>query len=106
MTNLITIMANISFWWLGFLGLFVLDLSSHSRIFHSYGDVIITSDGLQILTKVSTYGYVVVFFSMLHLLWHKNLLIYIFISVFSEDLTLTHVAEWLALELSLSVLMT
>ena len=30
--------------------LFVWGLSSHSRIFHSYGDVIITCEGLQILT--------------------------------------------------------
>ena len=30
--------------------LFVWGLSSHSRIFHSYGDVTITGEGLQILT--------------------------------------------------------
>ena len=30
--------------------LFVLSLSSHSRIFHSYGDVTIAGEGLQILT--------------------------------------------------------
>ena len=30
--------------------LFVLGLSSHSRIFHSYGDLTITVEGLQILT--------------------------------------------------------
>ena len=30
--------------------LFVWSLSSHSRIFHSYGDVSITGEGLQILT--------------------------------------------------------
>ena len=30
--------------------LFVCRLSSHSRIFHSYGDVTITGEGLQILT--------------------------------------------------------
>ena len=30
--------------------LFVWDLTSHSRIFHSYGDVTITGEGLQILT--------------------------------------------------------
>ena len=28
----------------------LLGLSSHSRIFHSYGDVTITGEGLQILT--------------------------------------------------------
>ena len=31
--------------------LFVWGLSSHSRIFHSYGDVNITGEGLQILTN-------------------------------------------------------
>ena len=34
------------------LFVFVLGLSSHSRIFHSYGDVTITGEGLQILTFV------------------------------------------------------
>ena len=33
-----------------FVCLFVWSFSSHSRIFHSYGDVTITSEGLQILT--------------------------------------------------------
>ena len=33
-----------------FVCLFVWGLSSHSRTFHSYGDVIITGEGLQILT--------------------------------------------------------
>ena len=33
-----------------FVCLFVWNLSSHSRIFHSYGDVTITGEGLQILT--------------------------------------------------------
>ena len=33
-----------------FFGLFVWGLTSHSRIFHSYGDVTITGEGLQILT--------------------------------------------------------
>ena len=33
-----------------FVYLFVLGLLSHSRIFHSFGDVIITGEGLQILT--------------------------------------------------------
>ena len=32
---------------------FFLGLSSHSRIFHSYGDVTITVEGLQILTYAS-----------------------------------------------------
>ena len=30
--------------------MFVWDLSSHSRMFHSYGDVTINGKGLQILT--------------------------------------------------------
>ena len=36
-------------WWLVYI-LFVWSLSSHSRIFHSYGDVIIAGEGLQIFT--------------------------------------------------------
>ena len=35
-----------------FVCLFVWSLSSHSRIFHSYGDVIISGEGLQILACV------------------------------------------------------
>ena len=35
--------------------LFVWSFSSHSRIFHSYGDVTITDEGLQILTYASSY---------------------------------------------------
>ena len=31
-------------------GFFVWNISSHSRIFHSFGDVTITSEGLQIVT--------------------------------------------------------
>ena len=33
-----------------FFCLFVWSLSSHSRIFHSYGNIIIAGDGLQMLT--------------------------------------------------------
>ena len=54
--------------------MFVWGLSSHSRIFHSYGDVTITGEGLQILTYarhswpfgIEQWG----FFSVPHLLWH------------------------------------
>ena len=52
--------------------LLVWALSSHSRIFHSYGDVTITGEGLQILTyarhswPLSSEG----FFSVAHLMWH------------------------------------
>ena len=34
----------------GYICLFVLDFKSHSKIFHSYGDVTIAVEGLQILT--------------------------------------------------------
>ena len=41
-----------------FVCLFVcLSLSSHSRIFHSYEDVTIEGEGLQILTYAGTHGY-------------------------------------------------
>ena len=33
-----------------FVCLFVLGFSSHWRIYHSYGDITITAEGLQILT--------------------------------------------------------
>ena len=36
--------------WFFFVCLFLWGLSSYSRIFHSYGDVTITGEGLQILT--------------------------------------------------------
>ena len=42
-------------------------LSSHSKIFLTYGDVTITGEGLRILTvAVAQWG----FFSVSHLLWH------------------------------------
>ena len=53
--------------------LFVWSLSSHSRIFHSYGDVTIAGVGLQILTyarlswSLSSKG----IFIVPHLLWHE-----------------------------------
>ena len=40
-----------------FVCLFVWSLSSHSRIFHSYGDVGIACEGLQISTYARTYGH-------------------------------------------------
>ena len=51
-------------------GLFVMDFSSHSSIYHSYWDVTITGEGLQILS----YAALVAieqwdFFSVPHLLW-------------------------------------
>ena len=54
-----------------FVCLFVWGLSSHSKIFHSYWDVTITGEGLQILTyarhswPLSNKG-----ISVTHLLWH------------------------------------
>ena len=82
------------------LFLFVLGLSSHSRIFHSYVDVTITGEGLRILTyarhswPLSSEGS----FSVPHLLWHGS-------SVYNYHLRgpvpLTPIAERLAVELSL-----
>ena len=37
-------------WFFFFFGVFFLSLSSHSRVFHSYGDVTIAGEGLQIST--------------------------------------------------------
>ena len=81
--------------------LFVWGFSSHSRIFHWYRDATITGEGLQILTytwhswQLSNEGYVP------HLLWHGT-------SFYNGHLrgpvTLTPVAELLAVELSLPVL--
>ena len=78
--------------------LFVWVLSSHSRFFHSYGNVTITDEGLQILT------YARQFFSVPHLLWH---------GAFVNNgrhlrglVTLTPIAERLTVELSLPVFIT
>ena len=70
-------------------------LSSHSRIFHSYGDVTITGEGLKILNMaIEQWG----FFSVPHLL---------FIMVISEDPWHSEpIAERLAMELSLTVFTT
>ena len=43
-----------------FVCLFVRGLSSHSRIFHSYADVTITGEGLQILTYARHQFFVIV----------------------------------------------
>ena len=40
-----------------FFCLFVWSLSSHSRIFHSYGDIIIAGEGLQILTLYARHSW-------------------------------------------------
>ena len=47
-----TELAHCAAWQFLFACLFVWGLTSHSRIFHSYGDVTITDEGLQILTYV------------------------------------------------------
>ena len=82
---------------------FVWSLSSHSRIFHSYGDVTISVEVLQILTQhswpLSSEGSLAchTYCDTCHLLWHSA-------SVFNGNLrgpvTLTLVAERLAGELS------
>ena len=41
----------------GFFFWFVWSLSSHSRIFHSYGKVTIAGEGLQIVTMFGTHGH-------------------------------------------------
>ena len=84
-----------------FIVLFYLFIyfSYHSRVFHSYGDFTITVEGLQILTHarhkaIEQWG----FFSVPNLQWHGA-------SVYNGHLrgpvTLTPVAERLAVELSL-----
>ena len=74
---------------------------SHSRILNSFGDVTITVEGLQItfdLYSALMIHWAVRFFSLPHLLWQEA-------SVFNGHLrghvTLTPVAELLAMELSL-----
>ena len=83
----------------------VWSLSSHSRIFHSYGDVTIPGEGLQILTyarhswPLSSEGSL----ASHNLLWHGA-------SVYNGHLrgpvTFTPIAERLAVELSLPVFTT
>ena len=53
-----------------FFGVFFM---SHSRVFHSYGDVTITDEGLQILTGLCSALMAIEqwrFFTVPHLLWH------------------------------------
>ena len=93
--------------WLTTLGfsyvcLFVWGLSSHSRLFHSYGDVTIIGEGLQILTYARhSWPVSSKFFIVPHLLWHG-------VSVYNDHIrgpvTLTHIAELQAVELSLPFL--
>ena len=88
--------------------MFVWGLSFHSRIFHSYGDITIASEGLQILTyarhswPLSSEG------SLACHTYCDTGHIIPFIMVISEDrpTTLTPNAEYLAVELSLPVFTT
>ena len=72
--------------------LFVWGLSSPSRMFHSYGGIAITGEGLQILTyarhswPLSSEGSL----ACHALLWHGHP----FIMVVSEDPTHTHTSSW------------
>ena len=83
-----------------FVCLFVWDFTSHLRIFHSYGDVTITGEGLQILTL----------FWILWSLSSEGSLACHGASVYNGHLrgpvTLTPVREHLAVELSLPVFTT
>ena len=81
--------------------LFVCGLSSHRRIFHSYGDVTIADEGLHFdLCSALMVIEQREFFSEPHLLWH-------WISVYNGHprgpVTLTPIAERLTVELSLPV---
>ena len=80
--------------------------SSHSRIFHSYVDVNIAGEGLQILTYIFSALVAIEhwgIFNVPHLLWHGA-------SVYNDHLrwsvTLTPIAERLAEELSVPVFTT
>ena len=83
----------------GFFCLFFVSFSSSSRIFHSYGDVTIAGEGLQILTcvrqswPVSNEGS--------HLLRHGA---FVYIGHLRGPVTLTPISERLAVDLSLPVL--
>ena len=76
-----------------FICLFVWGLSFHSRIFHSYGDVTITGKGLQIFYLCSSLMAIeqLGFFSVSH----------VYNGHFREPVTITPIAERLAVELSL-----
>ena len=84
--------------------LFVWGISPHSRIFQSYWDVTITGEGLHFdLCSASMAIDQWMFFSVPHLLWHGA-------SVYNGHLrvpiTITSIAERLAVELSLPVFTT
>ena len=91
--------------WLIFVCLCVWCLSSHSWIFHSYGNVTITGEGLQIfalcsaLMAIEQWG----FFSVPRLLWRESS---VYNGYLRGPVKLTPIAERLAAELSLSVFTT
>ena len=83
-----------------------LRFSSHSRIFHSYGDVTVNIEGLKFLPMLGTHG---------HLLSSEgSLMWYTYCDTehpfnnghLRGPMTLTHIAEGLAVELSLPVFKT
>ena len=82
-----------------YVWLFVWGFLSHSRIFHFYGDVIIALwrdanfDLCSALMAIEQWG----FFSVPHLLWHRAL---VYNGHLWGPVTLTPIAEHLALELS------
>ena len=84
-----------------FVCLFVLGFLSHSRIFHSYGDITMAAnfDLCSALMVIEQWG----FFCVPHLLWHGT-------SVYNGHLrgpvTLTPIAERLEVELSLPIFTT
>ena len=87
-----------------FVCLFVWGFSSHLRMFHSYGSVTITVEGLQILPcsalmAIGSLG----FFSVPLLLWHAAP---VYNCHLRGPVTLTPIAGRLAVELSLSVFST
>ena len=79
---------------------FVWGFSSHSRVLHSYGDVIIAGEGLKFFYLYSALMAIeqLRFFIVPHLLWHEE-------SVYNGHirgpLTLTPIAERFEVELSL-----
>ena len=93
--------------WFSFVYLLVWSFSSQSRISHSYGDVTITDEGLQILTyarhlwAVSSVNFFMI--SLPHLLWYET---FVHTDHFRGPVTLTPNAERLTVELSLHVLTT
>ena len=90
-----------------FISLFVWGFPSHSRFFHLFGRVTITGEGWQ-TTSFDLYSALMAieqwgFFNVPHLLWHKPSL---YQGHLQGPVTITFVAERLALELSRPVLTT